>query len=104
MEAISNPLIEANVSNLMNEADEEVWKAAGLFDQVDSAVLGTATINTPSLLPQLPTRKQSLHTSPSTLSFTEFLRPSSVSPRATIGTTGFQPQQSLDKGSLCLLV
>jgi hypothetical protein len=32
------PLVEENVNTLMNVADEEVWKAEGLFDQVDSAV------------------------------------------------------------------
>jgi hypothetical protein len=39
MASTIQPNVEANVNTLMNVADEEVWKAEGLFDQVDSVVL-----------------------------------------------------------------
>jgi hypothetical protein len=36
------PCVEANVSTLMNVADEELWREEGLFDLADS--VGKATV------------------------------------------------------------
>jgi hypothetical protein len=77
------PFVEANINTLMNVADEEVWKVEGLFDQVDSVVIRTDTINTPSKQPQLPPLQRSSHSSVPALSFAEYLRFSFWFPQAT---------------------
>jgi hypothetical protein len=77
------PLVEENVNNLMDVADELVWKDAGLFDQVDSTGLCTTILNTSSKLSQQPPLLHTSHSSEHTFSFANDLHSSSSFPVST---------------------
>jgi hypothetical protein len=61
----------------MDVANELVWKDAGLFDQVDSAGLRTAILNTSSNLAQQTSLSHIYHSSKHTFSFADDMHSSS---------------------------
>jgi hypothetical protein len=77
------PLVKENVNNLMDVADELVWKDVGLFDQVDSVGLRTAILNTSSKFSQQPPLSHTSHSSEHTFSLANGLHSSSSFPVST---------------------
>jgi len=67
----------------MDVANELVWKDAGLFDQVDSAGLRTAILNTSSNLSKQTSLSHTSHSSEHTFSFANDLHSSSSFPVST---------------------
>jgi hypothetical protein len=83
MASTIQPSVEANVSTLMNVVDEEVWRAKGLFDKVDSVVLCTDTFISHFAQPQLPSLTRSFLSSGLAPSFAEYLSFSLGVPQST---------------------
>jgi hypothetical protein len=91
------PLVEENINNLMDVADELVWKDAGPFDQVDSDGLRTAILNTSSKLSQQPHLLDTSHSSEHTFSLADGLHSYSSFPVSTTLGPGSLRQGKKDK-------
>jgi hypothetical protein len=63
------PCVEANVSTLMNVADEELWRKEGLFDLADSVGKDYTSSHKSPSLPSLPSHFRSSPCTPCAPSF-----------------------------------
>jgi len=78
------PSVEENISTLMNVVGKESWREEGLFDNMDSTVLGSDTFISPYEKPLLsPLTRSFLNPGPAS-SFVECLLNSLGFPQTTV--------------------